>query len=502
MQLPALGFNPQNALANFAPLNDAIDTYTQERSRKNALALQTRESDRQDEELSLRRQTTNQNLKTGALEYEAKMAQHYGGVAQMIEQQSDPVKRQQMWGQLVGSHPEWGNALKGAGVDPNDHVNGPKFVIAQARGYQDPMKAQKDRAELGHLSAQTDLVRAQTKAAGTKDMSNEYLMQLLTQPDQPQAQPQNGSIQPQSFQGGPSQPRLQQVADFQTPTQEPALNPGIMRVADQVPASDGEAATEPSGPANPGAVYAMPGNETVPTPFGMMSRDKARKVAAAAAMQGKGALSKMLMDAATGGGGQLSRAASTVNDKEEIAATNQLAAHDNIKKSYDPGFLKITNRFKMWGTALAEKFGQINPQDASELRRYSVWRQSSWQNLNRVLKDLSGTAVTENEMERQLRDQPNPGLGITDGDAPSAFEAKLQAKVAWAHSVVARARYLRSQGFTGKPWEAGIKVEDMPGIINNRGSEIEQQLRQNNPNADPMQLREAVKRQVKKEFGI
>ena len=233
-----------------------------------------------------------------------------------------------------------------------------------------------------------------------------------------------------------------------------------------------------------------------------MSRDKARKVAAAAAMQGKSQLSKMLMDAATGGGGQLSKGASTVNDKDEISSTNSIATLNAIQKTYDAKFLNVPTRFKLWGNELASKFGQLAPKDAEDVRQYAQFRQSAWHNLNRVLKDLSGTAVTENEMQRQLLDLPNPGQGITDGDAPPAFEAKLKGAMAFAHSAVARARYLRSQGFAGRPWESSIAVEDMPQIINKRGAEIEQQLKQSNPKADPMQLQNAVKGQIKKEFGI
>ena len=156
MQLPALGFNPQNALANFAPLNDAIDTYTQERSRKNALALQTRESDRQDQELSMRRQTTEQNLKTGALEYEAKMAQQSAGLAQMAQNERDPARKRAYMERIYASHPEYKANLAAHGVNPDDHDTVANFLIGEARGYQDPMERQKQEAQIGLLRAQTN----------------------------------------------------------------------------------------------------------------------------------------------------------------------------------------------------------------------------------------------------------------------------------------------------------------------------------------------------------
>ncbi len=144
----------------------------------------------------------------------------------------------------------------------------------------------------------------------------------------------------------------------------------------------------------------------------------------------------------------------------------------------------------------------LNPQDKADLTQYSQFRQAAWHNLNRVLKDLSGTAVTGNELERQLNDLPNPGSGIFDGDSPTQFEAKMNGATAYVSSAIARSRYLRNQGFQGKPWDAGVAVEDMPAIINQRGAQIEQQIRQTVPKATPMQLQQAVQNRLHQEFGI
>lgn len=122
--------------------------------------------------------------------------------------------------------------------------------------------------------------------------------------------------------------------------------------------------------------------------------------------------------------------------------------------------------------------------------------------MNKVIKDMAGTAVSLQEMQRQMIDLPNAGQGVFDGDAPPTFEAKMNNQIKWNSAAVARSRYLRSKGFVGRPWEAGVAVEDMPQIINQRGAEIEQQLRQQNPNADPMMLKQAIKTKIKQEFGI
>lgn len=55
-------------------------------------------------------------------------------IAQAIENQADPVQRQAMWQKFVAVNPRIATSLQQYGVDPNDHVNGTAFLIAEARG--------------------------------------------------------------------------------------------------------------------------------------------------------------------------------------------------------------------------------------------------------------------------------------------------------------------------------------------------------------------------------
>ena len=264
--------------------------------------------------------------------------------------------------------------------------------------------------------------------------------------------------------------------------------PGVVLASDT--------STVPGTPAAPPTTQP----ELIDTPLGRMTPQRARQLGMAFALGGKGDAGKMLSDSA--GSADLSKSATTQNDKEELAATGALATLNTIKGSYNAKYLNVPNRFKMWGTALKDKYGTLSDPDKKDLEGYTQFRQNAWHNLNRVLKDLSGTAVTENEMQRQLLDLPNPGQTIFDGDSPTEFAGKLRNSLAFQTSAIARSRWLRSKGFTGKPWEAGVSVEDMPAIIDQRHGEIEQQLKQSNPNATPMQLQQAADRQIKREFGI
>lgn len=456
-QLPAPQI-PQNALINFSPVNNAIDSYVEQGNKNRSFGLQREQMDMQKSQFAA-------NQKRQAEQDHYAKIKRGGEMANAILNlpDNDPAKPQ-AWQRYLQQYGDGNHS-----PEELDFRTGPKIAAAQAGMFQDQLARQ--AKELQVQGAQNALSmapldrrykEAQIKSLEQKDVFNEALAGLL-KPEAPQA-PAGPTVQPQSFNGQAPQTGLIQVADGQAP------------------------AAQPQQP------------EMVDTPMGRMTAERAKRLGMALALGGKGDAGKLLTDAANGGG--LSKVAENQNDKEEIAASNSIATLNNIKQSYDAKYLNIPNRFNLWGKGLAAKFGQLNPKDQADLQGYAQFRQSAWHNLNRILKDLSGTAVTENEMQRQLLDQPNPGQGIFDGDSPPEFAAKLKGAMAFTHSAVARSRYLRTKGFTGKPWESGVAVEDMPGIINQRGQELEQQLRQSNPQADPMQLQDAVKNRIKQEFGI
>jgi hypothetical protein len=491
-QLPAYR-NPEGV--DFAPLNQAVQNFG-ETSRQNVMAEYAAQRNKVADGRAAAQESRAQAKFNEEKGKEA--LNQYVGIYQAIEAAPEAERAgmfsraKPMLDRLGGMIPDWEADTRQLGVDPGDHMTIGKLMAGRSQGPVDPLVRRKTEAEITHLTA--------------KNALDESIAKMLTS-DAPAPAPTNAmapqppaTFQPQSYQGGPApQSGLQTTAAPQNvfAPQQPQI--GLQLAADEaVP----EVEDGPQRAPNPGAVYNLPGNETVNTPMGQMSRDRARRLGMGLAAAGKGEAGKMMIDAASGGDQRMGKAANTTNDKAELSATNQIAILDRIKQSYNPEWLKIPTRVKLWGKALSEKFGTLNPKDADELKSYAKFRQSAWRNMNQVLKDLAGTAVTESEMKRQLLDLPDPGQGITDGDAPSVFESKLDGATAFAKSAIARSRYLRSQGFTGKPWEAGVAVEDMPGIINQRGQAIEQQLRQQNPDINPQSLEMQVDKTLKQEFGI
>ena len=71
-------------------------------------------------------------------------------------------------------------------------------------------------------------------------------------------------------------------------------------------------------------------------------------------------------------------------------------------------------------------------------------------------------------------------------------------------SAIARFNFMRSKGlnFDKDKLDQFLALDDVPRIYEQRGAEIEQQLRQQNPNADPLQLQQGVQQKLRQEFGI
>lgn len=452
---------------NLEPVNAALDGILQQQNQNRSFGLQQQASDRADQQLKI-------SQGEFGLQQDAAKRQKVsdlGKQALAIDQLTDPNQRAAAWQGWVRAH-----GADGLTPEEMDPMTGPKLAAAQAGQYLDPLDRQTKIAGL-------ELTQAQIKAANQKNTLNDAIAGIITGAGgQPTAAPPQGApspgqgaaqapatVQPQSYNGQPTMPGVQLTADTTTVPGTPAP----------------QAAAQP---------------DMVNTPIGPMTKQRAQQLGFGLAMSGRGDAGKMFSDAANSNA--LDKGAATENDKTELSSTAQLATLNAVRDSFDPKFLNIPNRIGYAWNALQDKFGVLSPQDKADLNAYTQWRGATWRNLNVVLKQLSGTAVTGDEMQRQLLDQPNPGKGIGDGDSPTEFEAKLRNQFAFAQSAIARARWLRTQGFKGNPWDAGVSVDQMPAIINQRGAQIEQDLRQRNPNASPMQLQQATTRQIKQEFGI
>ena len=141
--MPMPGFEYQapdiNRLA--APIQQGMDAYQKQQNERFDQGLRS-------EQLSLQQRASGRADESHAMAMEKQRVEQIAGLAQMADAEQDPNKRQMIWGKIVGSHPQFGTALQKHGIDPRDSVNGPKFIVAQARGYVDPITEAQKKADL------------------------------------------------------------------------------------------------------------------------------------------------------------------------------------------------------------------------------------------------------------------------------------------------------------------------------------------------------------------
>lgn len=349
-----------------------------------------------------------------------------------------------------------------------------EVTIEQARR-QGATEAQLAPLKMQHMQATTALAQAQARAAGQKDEVNGAIAGMLRgalpQPGAaPQPQPQ---LQPQSFDGGGMPMRPQPIADVMT------TDPALIQT---------QSTSTPQAPQQP---------PVVDTPLGRMPMDQAQKLGFALGLAGKGDAGKMLIDAANSD--KLDKTAKGEVEKDMVGLVGTIGRLESIEKKFDPKFLDIPNRAGMAWNAMIDKFGALPDDQKADLTRYTKFRQVAVQNAALYVKYLSGVAVSEQEFARISKTLPNAGTGIADGDSPTEFQAKMKESVSQAKMAYARAHYLTQKGFKGKPWEAGIAIDDVRELVEQRGAQIEQELRGRVP---PERMNGVVRQKLKQEFGI
>ena len=113
--------------------------------------------------------------------------------------------------------------------------------------------------------------------------------------------------------------------------------------------------------------------------------------------------------------------------------------------------------------------------------------QAAVNNLNTVLKEVSGAAVTPQEYERIQSDQPVAGTGIFDGDDPVSFKAKDAAVRRRRSSRLSRLNFMRNQGLrlNRENLDQFMALEDVPAAIDRRGAEIGAEVAPSQPQRRP-----------------
>jgi hypothetical protein len=474
------GYAVPNAL-NFSGLNAGIDSI-----RENALAQ--RQMGMQEQQLGMQKERLGMERKGFDQKYRQQQVQQMGALAQAAMAEKDPARRQAIHARILSMHPD------GANLDPiyRDPERGVALIAQEAQGFVSDLDRRAKESQIGMQGAHAEYYRAQARQAGTKSSLDENLGRLIggmIPGGPPAAAPQGGpTMQPQSF-GGPSPQGAapMPVGDPQAAAGGPQQGDPNLILA-QAPQQQPQAAPDPSGAA-----------DMVQTPMGPMTRQRASQLGFALALGGKGDAGKMLSESAQQG--MPGKEARNEIEKKLFAAMEQKSRLQGIRTKFKPEWQTVDEQLKQYGISWVDSIGPLRNKIPPAMRQghaeYTQYRQEAFTNMNQYIKDMTGAAMSEQEANRLRKGIPDP-----ERDGPTAFEAKTENLMAQSDLASARMNYLLKKGFQGKPWESGVSLERMQGIINDRGRQIEGMIKSSNPNAPPQAIQRETFRIVKQEFGI
>jgi hypothetical protein len=120
----------------------------------------------------------------------------------------------------------------------------------------------------------------------------------------------------------------------------------------------------------------------------------------------------------------------------------------SMMKDFDPKFLQMGTKLSNWWSSGKAKINSdlLGDDEKRELNRFAVFQSRSIGNVNRLLNELSGAAVSPQEAERLKAEVPNPGTGWFDGDDPITFKSKMERIVTDTNAALARYRYYQAVG--------------------------------------------------------
>jgi len=329
--------------------------------------------------------------------------------------------------------------------------------------------------------AEQTLLDAQEKAARRREM-------FAPPPEAPQAAPPPPPVRaiPQSNEVEPQDPNLirtQAVTQPAAPVQQPQ-SPGVP--ANMVPT--------PRGPMPPDQARAF-GQKLLADPeYSKLGRDIIKQADELAER------------------GSLGQTAKNKVEESLVGDVNHLARLNDIENSVKSEYLKLGPRVVSSLQGVAEFAGvPLKPEDQQKLADFTAFRRKVVSNFNLLLKEASGTAVTESELRRMVLQEPNAEWNgmFSPPDSPTQFMAKLQSSKADLMKAIARKNFMRnamnlSDGEIAGLLQQGsvIPLDNMKKIMDEQQRGIERRLKIQYPDAKPEEIQPLIRNQMKQVFGI
>lgn len=195
-----------------------------------------------------------------------------------------------------------------------------------------------------------------------------------------------------------------------------------------------------------------------------------------------------------------------------LQSTGQFDEVFRIEERFDPRFLEIPTKLTNYFNSLVEKFGgDLTPQEADDLAKFTDFQRSSYQALNKYIKYITGAQMSEAEAKRLTKGFPNP-----DKDSPTQFLTKLNSLQEELLLIRARSNYFLNnpQEFIGidpnEPYKQGnslenkLPFEDMKSTIVNKFKQFKNEIA-NDPNYqgfNETQITNIAKQLTSQFFGV
>lgn len=295
---------------------------------------------------------------------------------------------------------------------------------------------------------------------------------------------------------------------------EATLIPAQVAAPPASPAPLATPVTPPSGPL-PRGMIRLPGGRAVPT------EDAQQWAMNALTLNDPGlraAATQVLKDIERSKDvGGLDRAAKAEVEKTMVSQANHVARLNDMASRFDPKWLTWSERGRMWITGLVDKAtGRLTEAQQDELGKYTQFRAITAANLNTLLKELSGAAVTQQEYDRLRMAEPSGGSGgifdLIDADSPEQYRNKLIASLTGAKMAIARANWLRQsqrldtdqimQMAKANTLDKIASLDGMRNVMSTEQRKIENELRRQMKDRPEPEIRDAVRERMKGIFGI
>lgn len=473
MSLP--GYQTGNTLLNFEPIQRALDQKIRMDQVQQEQAFRQQRADKadaRDDEAALRQR--GEAFGNKALAF-----------ANLPAEQRDPAA----WDRILKEHPDYANLP----AQYRDPMKSPDLVAAEFGKFRE--RSQKDNLRVVGGSLLRVEPGQQPQVLFTAPREKSPLEIIMEMQGQRQGAPQSGGGQPAPRQYQPMPPtggpRIQPQSSV-----GPDVMPGGVTLAN-------DPGAEPTAPTEAPPMAEQPQQRMIDVPmFGLRTEKQALDLAAQLTLDPKtAAFGRMISDMVGPQSNPAGLQKPTVNAIEErqMNAVEKLSRLEDIEKAFDPKFLTAPEQAKQIGMSwVAWLTGKLPPEQEKSRREYVTWQRRTIANVNATIKEITGAAMSEAEAKR---------IRMQEADLrndPIQFKTQLDDALRDTRLALARMHILKREGFQGAAEEAAkrLSLSDVEGRMEQRFVEIQKQIRQENPNMTPQEMRSRVRMQLRTEFGV